>query len=518
MSTERAKRTALLVLHHAKKHTGVGIVCAVAYFDPGNWGVDLQAGSQFGYRLLFVVLLAGIFAIFFQVSASKLGCVTGLDLASHCRLLLYNRPKHKLLYRWLLMYPLYALSEVAIIATDLAELLGSAIALCMLFPRLQLWHGVVITAFDVIFILALGDPLRGRPVKLFEFLIAALVLAVLVCMCIVISRVDVQWDDAFLGFVPSKYIFQSGGLYISVGIIGATVMPHSLFLGSALATQDRVSSKPLPAENDTDNMSDSSSEKLAKPSVCQRIGRQMLTSVTSAFASPPPSSYSTTVTRHGDRENNTLSFVSAHIYHGIVDIVSSLLGFAVLINSLILILAGSVFFFNDVNRDGAASLFDAYDLIRDLVGQSAATLFAVALLAAGQSSSIIATVAGQAVSEGFLQWRVSPVVRRLATRLIALIPALAVAVAIGRSGIDTLLVASQVVLSITLPFITLPLIWLTSKFSGVMRVRGPDDAEGGQTWVDFSNGYVVIIISGIIWMVVLTANVYVLVELGRGAS
>ncbi len=201
----------------------------------------------------------------------------------------------------------------------------------------------------------------------------------------------------------------------------------------------------------------------------------------------------------------------------------------------ILILAGSVFFFNDVNRDGAASLFDAYDLIRDLVGQSAATLFAVALLAAGQSSSIIATVAGQAVSEGFLQWRVSvcsslhylpilltfpckPVVRRLATRLIALIPALAVAVAIGRSGIDTLLVASQVVLSITLPFITLPLIWLTSKFSGVMRVRGPDDAEGGQTWVDFSNGYVVIIISGIIWMVVLTANVYVLVELGRGAS
>ncbi len=169
-------------------------------------------------------------------------------------------------------------------------------------------------------------------------------------MCIVISRVDVQWDDAFLGFVPSKYIFQSGGLYIcayrhdvnifvlivnlAVGIIGATVMPHSLFLGSALATQDRVSSKPLPAENDTDNMSDSSSEKLAKPSVCQRIGRQMLTSVTSAFASPPPSSYSTTVTRHGDRENNTLSFVSAHIYHGIVDIVSSLLGFAVLINSL----------------------------------------------------------------------------------------------------------------------------------------------------------------------------------------
>ncbi|KAG6864710.1 hypothetical protein C0991_007749 [Blastosporella zonata] len=172
---ERARSMGGTIVHHLKRHTGVGIVCAVAYFDPGNWGVDLQAGSQYGYRLLFIVLLAGIFAVFLQVLASRLGCVTGLDLASHCRLLLHTRPKHTRLYRWLGLYPLYVLSEIAIIATDLAELIGSAIALCLLFPKLELWHGVLITTFDVFLLLLFGDPLRGRPVRLFEFLIAGLV-------------------------------------------------------------------------------------------------------------------------------------------------------------------------------------------------------------------------------------------------------------------------------------------------------------------------------------------------------
>lgn len=153
-----------------------------------------------------------------------------LDLASHTRLLLYNRPKHPRLYRWLTLYPLYVLAEIAIIATDLAELIGSAIALCLLFPKLELWHGVLLTTADVLFILALGDPLRGKPARMFEFLIAAMVLdflisfssrrlmssqvlAVLICMTIIISRVDVDWGQAFLGYVPSKYVFGSGSLY-----------------------------------------------------------------------------------------------------------------------------------------------------------------------------------------------------------------------------------------------------------------------------------------------------------------
>ncbi|KAF8079350.1 natural resistance-associated macrophage protein-domain-containing protein [Lyophyllum atratum] len=543
---ERAKAAGATIVHHAKKHTGVGIVCAVAYFDPGNWGVDLQAGSQFGYRLLFVVLLAGLFGVFLQVLASRLGCVTGLDLASHCRLLLHSRPKHTLLYRWLGLYPLYVLSEVAIIATDLAELLGSAIALCLLFPKLQLWHGVLITAFDVLLLLMFGDPLRGRPVRMFEFLIAGLVIAVLICMAIIIAKVDVDWAKAFEGYIPSKYIFSSGALYTSVGILGATVMPHSLFLGSALATQDRISPTPRQMKKLRDNDNDSKSSSVSDISApseaksrSQRIVHALRELICAPFRVPLASEFATRATRHSDRENKPYDFVRAHIYHGIVDMVASLLGFAVLINSLILILASAVFYYG-TSADGTAvpaSLFDAYDLIHDLVGPAAATLFAVALLAAGQSSSIIATVAGQAVSEGFLQWRVSPAMRRIITRLIAIIPSMVVAIAIGRSGIDALLVASQVVLSIVLPFITLPLVYCTSS-KAIMSVRKPRDVRlpsspslsdvtvtpqtvesaDADEIVDFSSGRVGTTVGVTICLIVIAANLYVIISLARGSG
>ncbi|KAK7007023.1 natural resistance-associated macrophage protein-domain-containing protein [Favolaschia claudopus] len=506
----RLRKVGATVHIHAKKHAGVGIVCAVAYFDPGNWGVDLQAGSQFQYRLLFVVLLAGIFAAVLQVLATRLGCVTGLDLASHCRVLFYDRPKRPLLWRRLVLYPLYVLSEVAIISTDLAELLGSAIALCLLFPKLELWHGVLITAFDVVFLLALKDPLRSTPVKLFEFIIAGLVMAVLICMVIIISKVDVNWAKSFEGFLPSKYMFGNNALYTSVGILGATVMPHSLFLGSALATQDRLSVEPPPpAVVKTESPHIAGSRQSSFKTLCGIVRLNRVSEyLASLFRTPPPSQSSTRVKRHADRENNSFNFIRSHLNHAIFDVVGSLLGFAVLINSAILILAGTVFFQIDVSQQvKTASLFDAYQLIRDTVGAAAATVFAIALLAAGQSSSIIATVAGQAVSEGFLNWRVSPVVRRLLTRLIAVIPSVAVAVAVGRPGIDALLVASQVILAIVLPFITLPLIYLTSSKT-VMRVRKPDaptlTSEAGPSWddtVDYSNSNFTTILSLFIWLV-----------------
>ncbi|KAF9495596.1 natural resistance-associated macrophage protein [Pleurotus eryngii] len=588
--SSRLKTTGLTIYHHFRKHTGVGIVCAVAYFDPGNWGVDLQAGSQFGYKLLFVVLLAGLFAVFLQVLASRLGCVTGLgrwshtgypqgpstlptlyskiakggsrlslrffhylarsynsdtdtivcflDLASHCRLLLHDRPKYTKLWRWLALYPLYLLAEVAIISTDLAELLGSAIALCMLFPALELWHGVLLTGFDVLIILAMGDPLRGKPVRMFEFLIAGMVLAVLICIAIIISKVDVDWAEAFHGYVPSKYIFQSGGLYTSVGIIGATVMPHSLFLGSALATQDRVSAltPAQPEEKLVKSLSMTSDDyetatKTYTPS--QRWRKTFVEWFTSPFRVPQADPSAAQVKTHADRPNRPLPFVTAHLNHGIFDVVASLLGFAVLINSLILILAAAVFFYgHGGSGKDAASLFDAYDVIRDFVGKPAATLFALALLAAGQSSSLIATVAGQAVSEGFLQWRVSPILRRFLTRLIAIIPSMVVAIAAGRKGVDDLLVISQVVLSIVLPFITFPLIFLTSSKS-IMSVRHPaerlepvnnddvavrSDAEGGEKTVDFSSGIITTSVGAAIWLVVMCANMYVIVSLAMGTA
>lgn len=533
-SLERAKATGRLLIHHIVKHTGVGIVCSVAYFDPGNWGVDLQAGSQFGYKLLFVVLLAGLFAVFLQVLAARLGCVTGVDLASHCRLLLHSRPKHTLWYRWLGLYPLYVLSEVAIVATDLAELLGSAIGLCLLFPKLQLWHGVLITAGDVIFILALNDPLRGRPVRMFEVLIGVLVLAVLVCMVVIISRIEVNWGQAFDGFIPSKYIFAPGALYTSVGILGATVMPHSLFLGSTLATQDRVSSAWKSRYPPSESSRSSSQVTILGPRPRRQRAIQAIKEYLSTpFRTPPPNTFPTRAQRYEDRENNSFEFISAHIYHGMVDMMLSLLGFAVMINALILVLASAVFYYGtgvtasrgSGGSGGPASLFDAYDLVKELVGQGAATLFAIALLAAGQSSSLIATVAGQAVSEGFLNWRVSPALRRILTRLLAVIPSMTVAILMGRPGIDTLLVASQVVLSVTLPFVTFPLIYCTSS-KAIMSVRKPrtvdslsDESvveEADDEMINFSSGWVMTGIGAVIWLIVVAANAYMLISLMIG--
>ncbi|KAJ3878673.1 natural resistance-associated macrophage protein-domain-containing protein [Lentinula edodes] len=516
--TQKFLSASSVVVHHVRKHVGVGLVCSIAYFDPGNWGVDLQAGSTYGYRLLFVVLVAGLIAVILQVLATRLGCVTGLgeltffiflghisvffhiDLASHCRLLLHSHPKYPRLVRWIALYPLYILAEVAIISTDLAELLGSAMALCMLFPKLQLWQGVLITAGDVIFLLALKDPLRGRPVRAFELAMAFLVLAVLTCMCIIISRVHVEWNHAFQGYLPSKYIFPNGAFYTSVGILGATVMPHSLFLGSALATQDRDSppESQYPSRSIDSSISSTSTVFSARDSPetsarketpegglrtrgkshtsISRIIQPFRLIVAQVFRTHPETTYGAkyNIRRHEDWENNSFDFVKRHLYHGIVDMTGSLLGFAVVINSMILILSSAVFFSGNGSGQTqlAAGLFDAYDLIRSAVGRSAATLFAIALLAAGQSSSLIATIAGQAVAEGFLRWRVSPIIRRLFTRIIAIIPSMAVAIAFGRPGINALLVISQVILSIVLPFITLPLLYLTSS-KKFMRVERP---------------------------------------------
>lgn len=502
---------------HVTKHVGVGIICAVAYFDPGNWAVDLQAGSEFGYKLLFVVLLSGLCAVILQGLACKLGVVTGLDLASHCRLLFYDRPKHPKLFRWLVLYPLYALSELAIISTDLAELLGSAIALNLLFPKLPLWAGVLLTSFDVLLILAFADPLHGRPVRSFELIISILVLIVLICLCILVSRIHVQWEEAFRGFLPSKTLIQHGGLYTSVGILGATIMPHSLYLGSALATQDRASVKPV---------------VLPSPSRIRDTGHNRLFRKISALFRPVHSdnSDSDEFASHTDRPNNSLPFIKAHLYHGIIDLVVNLLGIAVVVNSLILILASAVFYKPGTDPT-TADIYDAHSALLGIVGKGAAVIFALALLSAGQSASLVATVGGQIVSEGFLRWRVSPLVRRLLTRLISLIPSVVVAVAVGPKGINTMLVASQVVLSVVLPFVIFPLVWLTSSRT-VMRVRSPvsianaepekkDGTEEQQVvatneYLDFSNGWVVAGIGYAICLVVLVANSYVLITLMLG--
>ncbi|GJE87733.1 NRAMP metal ion transporter [Phanerochaete sordida] len=564
-------RGARAVFRHVKHHVGVGIVCSVAYFDPGNWSVDLQAGSEFGYRpLLFVVLLAGLGAIVLQSLACKLGCVTGVDLATHCRLLLHDRPKNRRLVRYAVLYPLYILCEIAIVCTDLAELLGSAIALCMLIPKLPLWAGVALTAADVLVFLVVGGPSRyGKPARMFEITIMLLVLAVFACFILLIVKVHPDWPQAFLGFVPSAKLFdtRSDTLYTAVGILGATVMPHALFLGSFMATQDRVgtTNPTLPPPVQSSDTPDQGFRARLKEWFASLF--EVSRAERKALALDYRMKY--------ERENNDVDFIRAHLKHGIVDIVASLMGVAVPINAAILIVAAAVFFVDGTGSMVPAGLFDAYDLIVQHVGHAAGIIFALALLSSGQSSSITATLAGQVVSEGFIEWRVSPFLRRLITRLIGLVPSMVVAIAVGRPGINMLLVASQVALSIVLPFVAFPLIWLTSS-RRVMRVKTPragrDGARTGSEdaptlaptetssrdgecaadersavreirrvdsivpeekteevlvetvsaspeeddYIDFSNGWLLTTVASLIFVIVLAANLYVIVMLALG--
>lgn len=555
------------VLHHFKKHVGVGVICAVGYFDPGNWSVDIQAGASFGYRpMLFVIFLAGVIAIILQVLAARLGCVTGLDLAHHCRLLLHDHPRHPRLVRRLVLYPLYALCEIAIISTDLAELLGSAIGLCLLFPKLPLWSAVLLTGVDVFIFLIIGDPSRtGRPVRFFELVIIILVAVVFVCFILLLVKVHPNWPQVFLGFVPSAGLLQTrpNAVYTAIGIVGATVMPHALFLGSNLATQDRVSQPPQPLPTPAD---------ARRPSFFQRL--EQFWKGLLYFSRSERDGEKDYTSRHEFRQNNSIEFIRAHLGHGTVDVIFSLLGLAVPINSAILILAATMFY-SSGNND-SIGLVTMHTLMLQSLGTAAAFMFALALVCAGQTASVTATLAGQIVSEGFISWNVSPFVRRLLTRLISLIPSMIVAISSGGAGINALLIASQVVLSVVLPFVAFPLIYLTSS-KMVMSVRTPKviqekladtppipsthpappvsdalsthqpplpvttsitvverntDSHNGSIKhssiqecgtqeygvVDYSNGYILTAFAYAIWVVVLIANVYALIMLGMGQT
>ncbi|CAE6494989.1 unnamed protein product [Rhizoctonia solani] len=338
------KSTSIVVLEHIKHHVGPGILASIAYFDPGNWAVDLQAGSQFGYKLLFVILLAGLGAVLLQTMAARLGCVTGRDLAEHCRILLYNRPKHTLLYRRLLLYPMYVICEIGIIATDLAELLGSAIGLTLLIPSLPLWASVLITSFDVIFVLALAPSSNGRPVRLFEIILMVLVFIVFGIFIVLLIKIKPNAGDVIVGYLPSKTLLQSGALYTSIGILGATVMPHAIFLGSSLATLDRVSPAPslvdIPAPN-TNNEPLTFWKKVNRlrkamvyverkppgnPLMNTKASESEKESETASISSHSKDDdlASPTGRNHpvASREhlNNSVEFISAHLGHAIIDI------------------------------------------------------------------------------------------------------------------------------------------------------------------------------------------------------
>lgn len=364
---------------------GPGYMVAVGYMDPGNWATDLAGGAQFGYTLLSVILLSNLMAMLLQALTVKLGVVTGRDLAQACRDH-FSRP---------VSFALWVLCEIAIAACDLAEVIGSAIALNLLFGIPLIW-GVVITAADVLLILLL----QHKGFRWLEAFVIALVVLIGVCFAVemAISRPEVR--AVLGGLVPtSQVITNPAMLYIAIGILGATVMPHNLYLHSAVV-QVR-------------HLGDSEEDKR-------------------------------TTIRFATLDSTVALF------------------FAFLINAAILILSAATF--HGTGHENVADIHDAHRLLTPLLGTALASgLFAVALLASGQNSTITGTLAGQIVMEGFLDIRLPAWLRRLITRLIAIIPAVIVTAIYGERGTGSLLILSQVILSMQLSFAVVPLVWFTSS-------------------------------------------------------
>lgn len=365
--------------------TGPGLLVAVGYMDPGNWATDITGGSKYGYSLLFVILLSNLFAILLQFLSLKLGIVAERDLAQACRDT-YSKPVN---------FVLWILTEIAIAATDLAEVIGAAIALNLLFG-IPLFWGIGITVIDVMLILAL----QAKGFRYIESIVGALILTILGCFIyeIVVSQPNIK--ELFGGFIPQKKIVTDYGmLYIAVGILGATVMPHNLYLHSSIVQ-----------------------------------------------------------TRNYDR--TTEGKREAIKYAGLDSSIALMLAF--FINASILITAAAAFHHSGMYE--VAEIQDAYKLLAPVLGTSLASiLFAVALLASGQNSTLTGTLAGQIVMEGFMNIRLKPWIRRLITRLLAVIPAIIVIWITGEQGANDLLILSQVTLSLQLSFAVVPLIIFTGS-------------------------------------------------------
>lgn len=397
--------------------TGPGLMVAVGYMDPGNWATDLAGGAQFGYTLLSVVLISNLMAILLQHLALKLGVVTGRDLAQACR-------DH---YSPATAFLLWVLCEVAIAACDLAEVIGSAVALNLLF-RIPLVVGVILTAADVLVVLYL----QSKSFRYVESLVGGLIFLIGGCFAyeLVVSNPDI--NSMLGGLLPSPEIVTNPSmLYIAIGILGATVMPHNLYLHSSIAQ-----------------------------------------------------------TRAFERSDSGKAMA---IRFGTIDSTVALF-FAFFINAAILILSAAAF--HGSGHQDVADITDAYQLLSPVLGASlASTLFGVALLASGQNATLTGTMAGQIVMEGFLEIRLRPWVRRLLTRMIAIVPAALVAALYGSNGVGRLLVLSQVILSLQLSFAVVPLVLFTNDKIKMGRFANPG-------WL-----------TGLAWIVTVTIvalNVYLL--------
>jgi manganese transport protein len=393
---------------------GPGYMVAVGYMDPGNWATAIAGGSAFGYTLLSIALLSSLMAMLLQAICARLGIATGRDLAQLCR---------ERFPRWAAI-PLWLMAETAICATDLAEVIGTAIALQLLFG-LPLLEGVILTVLDTLLILWL----QHKGMRWLEAFVMGLIALIAVCFIGQVMLADPAWGEVLRGYLPSASIVtNSTQLYLALGILGATVMPHNLYLHTAIV-QSRNTGHDIPAKRE------------------------------------------------------------AIRFAGIDSTVALII--ALLINSSILITAAAAFHVR--GQTEVAEIGQAHALLAPLLGASAPILFAVALLACGLNSTVTATIAGQVVMEGFLRIRLPPALRRLITRGIAIIPAVVVTWLYGESGTAQLLVLSQVVLSLQLPFAVIPLM----MFAGDRARMGALAAPRWQIALGWSSAALILVLNGL---------------------
>ena len=511
----------LQILKKYSKFIGPGLMVSVSYMDPGNYSTAVAAGAAHKYKLLFSILVSNFMAAFWQCLCAKLGAVTGLDLAQNCR-------KH---FPHGLNITLYILAEIAIIATDLAEVVGTAISLNILFG-VPLALGVILTVVDVLIVLLAYKPNGSlKIVRIFEAFVSLLVALTVVCFTVELFYVDLGSPrEIFSGFLPSKSVFEGDGLYLSLAILGATVMPHSLFLGSGvvqprLRDYDIKKGYYIPDLNDIEN--------------------------------------------NHDNYQPSFEAINETLHYTVAELLISLFTVALFVNCAILIVAGATLY--GTTQDAQeADLFSIYNLLSTTLSKGAGLIFVLALLFSGQSAGIVCTLSGQMVSEGFLNWSVPPTIRRSITRAVAITPCLILVLVAGRSGLSGALNASQVLLSLLLPFVSAPLIYFTSN-KKIMRVQinpntnncrnrniqtssvgtssnkynnsyiplkqdsdnaeylemyelnkshqiepSNDSNDNSVIYKDMSNGIVTTILSILVWIIVSALNFYMLVSFSSG--
>ncbi|CUS22864.1 LAQU0S07e01860g1_1 [Lachancea quebecensis] len=462
----------LQIVRKFASFVGPGVMISVAYMDPGNYSTSVSGGAQFRYKLLFAIFVSNIFAVILQCLCVKLGTVTGLDLAENCRRHLPRK----------LNLMIYFFAELAIIATDLAEVVGTAVALQILFKIPLLW-GVLLTVLDVLAILIFYRPEEHsmKQVRFFEIFVTTLVSATVICFLLELFKISVPHKaELFKGFLPSKIVFEnSQAMFISLGILGATVMPHSLYLGSSLV-------KPRLNEYDL-----------------KKYGK---------IGSSP-----------------SISAIKYTLNYSYAELIISLFIIATFVNSAILIVAAASLYGQPEADD--ADLTSIYNLLTYYISPAAGLIFAFAMLFSGQSAGVICTMAGQIVSEGFLKWTLKPWVTRLVTRLIAVVPCFLVTIFLGDRGISDMLNLSQVILSLILPIVSAPLIYFTSnsKIMTVTDTNGEFDASGeatestalngsGVTRVNYANSRLLTIVSSLVWIIISSLNCYLVISFMCGAD